>query len=100
MTQINLYPEDTSVLVNMHRWQYCYLHGGAEFEYNPESSAAPDIFLADAPMPETAGNYIVFINDVPAIAVIALHHGILSGRVSLLSDTEALRHSLDEKSWQ
>ncbi len=99
MTQINLYPE-SAFSNEMHRWQFCYLHGNAEFEYNQDSCSAPDIFIADAPMPETAGNYLVFINGEPAVAVIAMHYTTLSGRVALISDTEALTHALNENAWQ
>jgi hypothetical protein len=82
----------------LHRWPYVYLHGDAEFPYNPEGDA-PDIFLADAPKPE-AGNYLVIVRGEPALAVIAMHYGILCGRVALLSDTKAMKHILSVDDWR
>ncbi len=96
-THINIFPDETA---DKYRWQFCYLHGNAEFEYNPETGIAPDIFMADEPMPEQEGNYLVWIDGQPAVAVIAMHYNTLSGRIALISDTEALRHALDTKSWQ
>jgi hypothetical protein len=86
-----------------YRWNYVYLHGGAEDlmagHYDAHNiGEAPDIFSSNQPMPEE-GNYVVTIFGVPAIAVIAKHHGILGGRIALLADTEALRHALDVEAW-
>jgi hypothetical protein len=87
-----------------HVWSYVYLHGAAEdamaYHYQVQNiTTAPDIFGADAPKPVEEGNYLVSVLDRPALAVIAIHHGILGGRVALLSDTEGLAHALDVKSW-
>lgn len=96
---INIYPETTSKN-DMHRWPFCYLHGNAEFEYDEaESGPAADLFVADAPMPEAVGNYLVFIGGEPAVAVLATRYNIVCGRVALISDTEALAHALDVEAW-
>lgn len=76
------------------RWSYCYLHGEAE------DMLGHDVFVANKPMPTEEGAYMVEINGKTAIAVIAKHYGILSGRVALLSDKEALEHALNESEWR
>ena len=88
-----------------YRWSYVYLHGTAEDAMRYHNGVqgyggAPDIFCADAPKPEKAGNYLVTVLDRPAMAVIEIHDGILSGRVALLSDREGLAHALDVKAWR
>mgnify|MGYP001815048026 CR=1 FL=1 len=88
-----------------HTWHFCYLHGDAEdvMAYDNEVhgvSEASDLFASDVPMPLEAGNYLVNLFDRPALAVIAPHHGIIAGRVALLSDNEGLRHALDVENWR
>lgn len=77
-----------------HGWNYCYLHGTAE------AIMGHDCFIADAPMPTEVGMYLVTVDWQVAIAVIDYHYGILSGRVVLANDTEALQHALNEKEWR
>ena len=86
-----IHPDGTA---GCHRWSYCYLHGEAEDMFSH------DVFVANKPMPTEAGAYMVEINGKTAIAVIAEHYGILSGRVALLSDKEALEHALNESAWR
>jgi len=95
MNTINILPANSG----QHRWSFCYLHGEAEGVLN-NTDDAPDIFTADAPMPEQAGTYACLINNQPAVAVIAERYGMLNGRVSLVSDTKALTHALTPKDWR
>lgn len=83
----------------LYRWSFCYLHGAAEFEYDPVGGVAPDLFLVNTPMPEAAGSYPVIIRGESAVAVLAVRHGTMCGRVALVSDTEALTHALDVEAW-
>ncbi len=85
--------------IELYRWSFCYLHGEAEFEYDAETSGAPDIFLANEPMPTEAGSYPCIVRGLPSVAIIAERYGTLCGRVALVSDTEALVHALDVEAW-
>ncbi len=89
----NIYPFDSNNIP----WDYCYLHGEAEKIFNQDFS---DLFTADMPMPQKAGSYPVLIDGIPAVAVIANRYGYLSGRVVLVSDTEALKHALNPDEWR
>lgn len=86
-------------------WSFVYLHGKAEdvMAYDNEVQGhdeAPDLFSANVPHPRKAGNYLVSVFDRPALAVIAEHHGMLAGRIALLSDSEGLAHALDVENWR
>ena len=94
-----LYTETDTTESQLYPWHFCYLHGDAEFRYDPENGSAPDLFLADEPMPVEAGTYACEIRGLPAVAVIAQRHGGLAGRVALVKDTEALTHALDVEAW-
>jgi len=87
-----------------HRWPFAYLHGKAEDVAQSKASedgeqVIPDIFISDTPMPGE-GNHLAYLYGEPVLAVIRQRHGILAGRVALLSDTEALKHALDVFSWR
>lgn len=91
--------ETSQTETKLYSWHFCYLHGDAEFEH----ADVPDLFLANQPMPEAAGSYPVTVRGLPAVAVIASRHSqehLLSGRVALVSDTEALAHALDVEAWR
>lgn len=93
---INIYPERDYSEGN-HRWSFCYLHGKAEDVFEQEVA---DMFEADEPKPTQEGNYLVIIDGHPAIAVIRMRFGTMSGRVSLIDDTEALKHALTPEDWR
>lgn len=81
-----------------YRWEFCYLHGTAEDVFNQPSNEQ-DLFVASCQMPEQPGSYSCTIAGKAAVVMIGNHHGRLCGRVSLVSDTEALKHALDVSSW-
>jgi len=99
-----IYPDEMNLTEEkLYRWSFCYLHGEAEFEYDPENGAAPDLFLVNQPMPTEAGSYPVTVRGLPAVAVIATRYSqehLLSGRVALVTDTEALTHALNVDAWK
>lgn len=84
-----------------HRWTWCYLHGKAE-DLFPEGTSAPDIFMADVPMPKRAGSYPVLINGVKGIAIIARpdRKRFLEGRVVLIDDFTGLQHACKPEDWR
>lgn len=88
---IEIYREDST---EGFRWQYCYLHGEAE------AINEHDIFMASIPMPTEPCVLHVDIQGHSAIAVIEHHYGILSGRIALASDKEALDHAMNEGDWR
>ena len=92
MVTARLYSQDDAA--GTHLWNWCYLHGKAEDLLNF------DIFGADRPKPTEAGLYHVTIYGQDAIAVLEHRHGVLGGRVALVSDPEALAHALDVEAWR
>lgn len=96
-----IYADEINLTVEkLYRWHFCYLHGDAEFQYDPENGSAPDLFLCDEPMPTEAGTYACEVRGLPAVAVITQRHGGLAGRIALVKDTEALTHALDTEAWK
>jgi len=95
MKPVEIYPFDTPYEFV---WNFVYLHGKAECIMEQEQSA-PDLFRANQTKPTQEGNYLCSINGELAVAVLAIRHGLLTGRVALLSDSEALKHALTPEDW-
>lgn len=77
-------------LPKFYNWYFCYLHGLAE-EVNSHVAEgkgwewnAPDLFVADEPMPTVAGKYIANLYGREIVIVIAEHNGPhLGGRAAI-----------------
>lgn len=94
-----------------HCWHYCYLHGDAERlnestareeQFADEDNlTAADLFVADAPMPEADGIYLVEVYGKMALAVISQRwFKARGGRVALAADPEGLKHALTPEDWR
>ena len=114
---VNLYYASDEMDKLHHRWPFVYLHGEAEDMNLPAweagGGAAPDICVADVPLdeafkPTTVGETKELectVNGLKAVAV--LHNknngefgSYVQGRVSLISDPEALKHAMAVSDWR
>lgn len=94
----NLLYDNFATMNVLHRWSYVYIHGLKSEATNNYD----DRFLATHSMPTSPGEHPVLINFNPAWAVIDWHviPNLLCGRVTLIDDTEALKHTRNPKDWR
>ena len=89
-----------------HYWHFVYIHGKAEKfmgELQNDNNwewSAPDLFISDKSMPVEPGEYPVEIYGNKAIAVLALRHGHMAGRVAFESDEIGLAHARKIEDWR
>lgn len=88
---------------NDDRWPFVYLHGEAEF--NDATEEAPDLCLANLPMPdivpETTAHLNCTVRGLPAICVLYRpSNGPTQGRIALLSDVKSVKHARSVTAWR
>jgi hypothetical protein len=69
---------------------------------NVEEPDAPDLVVADQPMPTKPGEYPAKLYGMDVIAVIDYHpimKKLMAGRCAAVNDVEGLAHARDVKNW-
>lgn len=88
-----------------HTWHFVYFHGRTEDDNAIEQEekdwdwSAPDMVIADQPMPANPGEYEGELRGRNVIVVIAPRYGRLCGRAAYADDEKALAHCRDVNEW-
>lgn len=83
-----------------YRWNWCYLHGKIEEDFNQGEQITPDIFYCNKDEPTFEGEFIAYINNKTVLINTVLdENNIMRGRACYLDDFKALKHVLSPQNW-